>query len=407
MQFVLNPMSCRASHSERGLLPNPDPVDTDLMVFPKRNQQALESRRGDDGRDAVGDDHHNGGIRGGTSALRCWRSNEAGEREEVAPWKPHQGVSGSDRGGRGKALSDVGSGGQSQGQGMEDSGGGTRGGNRAGREGEGRRRGDEAQSYRRTRTAGEEEERGGAESDPALSPNNRGGRGGASGSCRRASSPVLGTTCRRSDGGQRQGGGVDHTYIPSWADRSGNEQQVPGENPYYHAEHKPGKIGRGQPSRRKPSPSGVHSEDDLEAESTRGGGGGAGSGRHAQHGAHERRRERRGRGPEGGSPGPGATPEWQDQYHNTGHRRRRSPREGTDGSEEELWKGAQWGSSRGVGRTIDVGRRTGGGDGEAGAWRGAARDESSGADAASSRRPAVVDPDLLSTLKRGGSRNAK
>ncbi|CAM9143750.1 unnamed protein product [Ectocarpus fasciculatus] len=370
-------------------------------------QEALARRCGDDGGDAVGNDHHNGGIRGGTSALRCWRSNEAGEREEVAPWKPHQGVSDSDRGGRDKGSSDVGSGGQSQGQGVEVNSGGTRGGNRAGREGAGRRRGHEVQSYRRTRIAGEEEERGGMESDPALSPNNRGGRGGPSGPRRRVSSPVLGTNCGRGDGGKWQGGGGDHTYIPSWADRRGNEQHIPGENASYHAENKPGKIGRGQPSRPKPITSGVHSEDDREAESTRGGGGGTGSGSHAQHGTHERRRDRRGRGPEGGSSGPGASPEWQDQYHNSGHRRRGNPRERTDDSEEETWKGDQWDDSRGVGRTIDVGRRTGGDDGEGGAWRGAERDEYSGADAASSRRPMVVDPDLLSTLKRGGSRNAK
>lgn len=382
-------------------------VDTDLMICRKCHRQALESRCGHDGREVVGNDHHSGGIRGGKSALRCWRSNEAGEREEVAPWKPHQDVSDSDRGGRGKELSDVGSGGQSQRQGMEDNGGGARGRNRSGREGEGRRRGHGAQSYRRTRIASDEEERGGTESDPALSPNNRGGRGDTSGPRRRESSPVLGTNRGRTDGGKRPGAGGDHTYIPSWADRSGDEQQVPGDNPSQDAQHKPGKIGIGQPSRRKPSPSGVHSEDDREAENTRGGVGGASSGRHAQHGTHERRRERRGRGPEGGSSGPGASPEWQHQYHNRGHRRRGSPREGTDGSEEGLWKGGQWDNSRGVSRNIDVGRRTGGDDGGGGAWRGGERDAYSGADAASSRRPVVVDPDLLSTLKRGGSRNAK
>ncbi|CAM9098373.1 unnamed protein product [Ectocarpus sp. 4 AP-2014] len=384
------------AHARRGR-----PVVAAAELTTSSEQEASESRCGHDGRDVNGNDHHSDGIRGGTSALRCWRSNEAGEREEVAPWKPHQGVSDSDRGGRGKEVSDVGSGGQGQGQGVEDTGGGARGGNRAGREGKGRCRGHEAQGFRRTRIASEEEERGGTELDPALSPNNRGGRGGASGPRRRVSSPVLGTNLGRTDGGKRYGGGGDHTYIPSWADRTGDEPQVPGENRSYHAEDVPERIGRGQPSRRKPSPSGLHSEDDREAESTRGQVGSAGGGRHAQHGNHERRRERRGRGPEGGSSGPGASLEWQHQNQNRGHRRRGSPREGTDGSDEELWKGGHWDNSRGMGRTIDVGRRTGGDDGDGGVWRGGERDEYSG------RRPVVVDPDLLSTLKRGGSRNTK
>ncbi|CAB1120148.1 unnamed protein product [Ectocarpus sp. CCAP 1310/34] len=383
------------AHARRGR-----PVVAAAELSTSLEQEASESRCGNDGRDVNGYDHHSGGIRGGTFALRCWRSNEAGEREEVAPWRPLQGVSGSDRRGRGKEVRNVGSGGQGQNQGMEDNGGEARGGNRVGREGKGRRRGYEAQGYQRTRTASEEE-RGGTGSDPDLSPNNRGGRGGASGPRRRVSSPVLGTNSGRTDGEKWQGGGGDHTYIPSWADRTGDEPQVPGENRSYHAENMPDRIGRGQPSRWKPSPSGLHTEDDREAERTRGRVDGAGGGRHAQHGTRERRRERRGRGPEGGSSGPGAKPEWQHQNHNRGHRRRGSPREGTDGSDQELWKGGQWDNSRGMGHTIDVGRRTGGDDGEGGAWRGGERDQYSG------RRPVVVDPDLLSTLKRGGSRNAK
>ncbi|CAN0226406.1 unnamed protein product, partial [Ectocarpus sp. 12 AP-2014] len=106
------------AHARRGR-----PVVATAELSTSVEQEASESRRSHDGRDVNDNDHHSGGVRGGTSALRCWRSNEAGEREEVAPWKPHQGVSDSDRGGRGQEVSDVGSGGQGQGQGMEDNGG--------------------------------------------------------------------------------------------------------------------------------------------------------------------------------------------------------------------------------------------------------------------------------------------
>lgn len=326
------------------------------------------------------------GVREGKSALRCWRNNEAGEREEVDPWEHHHGGDV----GEPQATSCNNNDGEHHSQshayrrGRRNRGGdGADAGGRASREGprscavlddEGRNSRYAPQESRRTATRVASDSKAGIDSALASSPYNEGRSGGGRKRCggtprRRASSPNLsssGSSGRKGVGGVGSGrgrrggdgdgeGGEGHTYTPSWAERNGRGMQHNGPAPAaWRAFHQG----------------------------------------HAREGTDDSIRS-----PEATTGRRGGPP--------------RSPREERlwdtrEDSEDEAGLGSPWGGieRRRRGPTGCANRGGEGRDeGDNGRLGGAER--RTGGDKGGLSCPAVPDPDLLSTLKRGGSRNAK
>lgn len=333
----------------------------------------------------------NSGDGSGTSALRCWRSNETGEREEVAPWERHRddGLEGPTG-----AATNAERGRQSQSQrqvagGYADentSGTGDRRnlGGRYDHVAVGVTDKDDTISVpdkRGTRVRGAGEENGGFCSALASSPYNTragdgygGGGGGGKGTGggsgatprRRVSSPDLSRRSRRNSGG---GGGIEeregeeggsHSYTPSWIKRSVSSTE------------------QRDPARRV-----------------------------AQTNHQRRRRENT----EGRSPSSSEAAQRRGELSHTSLRVEEKLWNDRGDSEEQdrgdQWEGSDRGgieSHRGFLASLKAGNARQ--DDEDGGWGEVGKGKPKGQDA-SSHCSVVPDPDLLSSLKRGGSRNAK
>lgn len=330
-----------------------------------------------------------GGNGSGTSVLRCWRSNEAGEREEVAPWERHRGDG---REGPREALNNAERGSQSQSQkqvagGSDDAnicdtdGGRAHGGDCGHATAAGAK--DGVDSYpvpdkRRIRIRGEYEACGALCSALTSSPYNTRGGGGCGGgskgigggsdttSRRRVSSPDSSRCSRRNNlGGGEEGEGEEkeagaHSYTPSWVKRSGSsaQQNSPSRGVVHTNHHR-----RQRASREDRSPNSSEAARD------------------------------RGRLSHSSLTGEGQL--WDDR----------------DGSEEQehggRWERSDPGdieSHRSILAGLKGSNPTE--NNKDGAWGGVAKGKPKGQDAAL-HRAVVPDPDILSSLKRGGSRNAK
>eukprot|EP00752_Nemacystus_decipiens_P014589 g12992.t1 len=232
-------------------------VATPRWTSPEQEANGRSVGDGDDGgvfREGVnageGGGGGGGGVTAGKSALRCWRNNEAGEREEVDPWEHHHHHHlGGGGGGQPHGSSSNNKAEEPQAQKRAQvcgrrKDGGDDVGRREGRGGSGSRadvndasrdieppaKGNRRTTIRRAN----DPSTGGIAPALASSPYNEAGSGGSAkvtggAPRRRASSPNLssGDRSRKGGGGGRRGAQGDgevaesHTYTPSWAERSG------------------------------------------------------------------------------------------------------------------------------------------------------------------------------------------
>ncbi|CAM9460501.1 unnamed protein product [Scytosiphon promiscuus] len=387
----------------------------------------------------------------GTSTLRCWRSNEAGEREEVTPWERRQVVNGSERQGGGPGRSRHGKKSESQ---VAIGGGRVAGDDRTRDAGKGDRTGSgrHAEQSSPIQAIGQGRRERGAEKGSVLasSPYGEGGSGGSdariSGGVPRrpVPSPDLGSggvDGRVGGDGRREERdrkGPADGYIPSWVTRGGDNKHSAkatdlGSHHDLHARRQIERLGHRQRQQSQASSSSrVDNGEDLGSSGESAGGSYSLAGgvrrsserdtfEEMQH-QKQRQRERRWRGDSEGERRRG-TCEGQGKDLCQGPRETGKPWAPRDGEEQEDEPGGgsgDYGQSErnqrkgyapGVG--IEAGSSVDDGEGHRGTNWGKIAGRNDGKKiiergAGSGERCSLVpDPDLLSVLKRGGSRNAR